>query len=360
MDERAWLARYLAFGVMLVGGLEWLLGRVVSRLAAAPPIEGVARTIIEFLGRTGFFLLSTAFLLAVGLVVVSALGLGERASRPRRLDDMALSIFLCVFAAFALAQTLLSFLSAGGTQSWLTTSFNVLSAGTLWWLTIRFVVTEASITSRVAVVMVALAYTGWFWSSFFSTTASGSVLGSAVDSLHIGEAAAVLSPILFFCAIALPNGGWGNIRRWIFPMVVGVLFSAGNIADIVFDQGFSGVFSIWSVGFTLFLPFPLYAVSLMLYLYTVLTCFDKKKRIWTRYGGPNIGMGMLLLFFAGFYLQLTYQHVLAILAMMLLTRVARPLDLARTVRRHVSVDLAPGAKEIDATTSVEPNNPTTI
>ncbi|MEO5952131.1 MAG: hypothetical protein ABIQ44_06615, partial [Chloroflexia bacterium] len=326
MDERAWLARYLALGVMLVGGLEWLLGRVVSRLAAAPPIEGVARTIIEALGRTGFFLLSTAFLLAVALLVISALHLGERASNRHRIDDMGLAIFLCVFAIFSLSQTLLSFMSNEGTQEWLTVTFNVLSAATLWWLTIRFVLTESSVVARIAVVLVTLAYTGWYASGFFASTGDGSFLGSPVDSLHVGELAAVLAPIGFFVAIALPNQRWTSIKRWIAPVLVALAFSAGNIADIIFDQGFSGVFSIWSVGFTLYLPFPIYAISLALYLYTVLTCFSKTKGTWSQYGGPNVGMGMLLLFFAGFYLQLTYQHVLAVMAVKLLTRIARPLD----------------------------------
>ena len=54
------------------------------------------------------------------------------------------------------------------------------------------------------------------------------------------------------------------------------LFAAGNIADIIANQGFTGVFAIWSVGFTLWLPWPLYGVSLALYLYTMLTCFSTR------------------------------------------------------------------------------------
>ncbi len=335
MDERAWLARYLAFGVMLVGGLEWLLGRVVSRLAAAPPIEGFARTVIEAFGRTGFFLLSTAFLLAVALLVISALRLGERALHFRRTIDISLAIVVCIFGVFALAQTLLAFLSTSGTQAWLTVTFNILSAGIVWWLAIRFVLTEDSLVARTAVSMVALAYTGWYWSSLFSGAESGSRMGSPIDALHLGELAAVLAPLFFFVAVALPDRRWASVNRWIVPVLVGLIFSAGNIADIIFAQGFSGVFSIWSVGFTLYLPFPLYAVSLTLYVYTVLTCFARSKRLWSRYGGPNVGMGLLLLFFAGFYLQLTYQHVLAVIALALLTRVARPLDRERVIRHKL-------------------------
>jgi hypothetical protein len=36
-------------------------------------------------------------------------------------------------------------------------------------------------------------------------------------------------------------------------------------------------------------------------------------------------MGVLLLLYAGFYLQLTYQHLLALLALLLITGLANPL-----------------------------------
>ena len=43
------------------------------------------------------------------------------------------------------------------------------------------------------------------------------------------------------------------------------------------------------------------------------------------YTCPDVGMALLLLLYAGFYLQLTYQHLLAVLAVLLLGRIARPL-----------------------------------
>ncbi len=340
MDERAWLARFLAIGVMLVGGLEWLLGRVVSRLAAAPPIEGIARTIIETLGRIGFFLLSTAFLLAVALLVISALQFGERAYHWRRVSDLALAIYLSVFAIFALAYTLLTLLVLSGDQDWLNVTFNLFSAIAIWWLAIRFIVRPVSWAARASVLLLALAYTGWYWAILLSirgVPGTGTLLDNPVDALQFGELAAVLVPIALFLAIALPGTGWRSTRRWIAPLTVALLFSAGNIADIIANQGFTGVFSIWSVGFTLYLPWPLYAISLALYLYTLLTCFARSANGHFPFGDANVGLGMLLLPFAGYYLQLTYQHLLALLAMLLFTRIARPLSVAHHPRRKVEL-----------------------
>jgi hypothetical protein len=337
MDERAWLARYLALAVMLVGGLEWLLGRVVSRLAAAPPIEGMPRTIIETLGRFGFFLLSTAFLLAVSLLFLSALQFGERAYSQRRAADMALAFYLCIFGVFALSHTLLALMSPSGEQAWLNVTFNMLSALGIWWLAFRFAIGEAPWAARGAVLLVALAYTGWYWAVLFTikgVPGNAFFLDRPADALRLGELAAVLVPVAFFLAVAVPQARWHNWKRWIAPVVVGLLFSAGNIADIIADQGFTGVFSIWSVGFTLYLPWPLYALSLVLYLYTVLTCFSKGQQP-SRYGDANVGMGLLLLPFAGYYLQLTYQHLLALLALLLLTGIARPLSMSRVSRREL-------------------------
>lgn len=359
MDERAWLARYLALAVIVFGGLEWLLGRVVSRLAAAPPISGVGRTIIEILGRTGFFLLSTAFLLALALMLVSAMRFGDVAYRKRYGPDAALSFYLAVFGIVCLANTVLALLSYSQ-ESWLTPAFNVLSALAIWWLALRFMLRPRSWPARLGVLLVALAYSGWFWSIVFPQYAT-------TEALQFGELLAVLAPIAFFAAIVLPGGLWRRPARWIAPLIVGVLFAAGNTADIIFDQGFTGVFSIWSVGFTLYLPWPLYALSMILFLYTVLTCFARRKRrtkgevvrgadaqsdapneVITqdnpgfrpedpkreqrerRYGDASVGMGLLMLPFAGYYLQLTYQHLLAVLALMLITRVARPFAVPRT------------------------------
>jgi hypothetical protein len=52
VDERALLARYAAIALIPIASVEWLLGRAVSRMAAAPTLEGLPRTIIETLGAS--------------------------------------------------------------------------------------------------------------------------------------------------------------------------------------------------------------------------------------------------------------------------------------------------------------------
>src|SRR5438067_10956890 len=96
MDERSLLTRYAVVALGVVGGLEWLLNRTVSRVAAAPPLEGTPRDIVEALGRVGYFLVSPAFLLAALLGWLAVAALARRAIRDGRAGRQALSFLLAI------------------------------------------------------------------------------------------------------------------------------------------------------------------------------------------------------------------------------------------------------------------------
>jgi hypothetical protein len=144
------------------------------------------------------------------------------------------------------------------------------------------------------------------------------LLGAPILFLNLGEIAAVMAPVAFFSGVALPYGHWRHLTRWILPAVLVVVFSAGNIADAVLNQGFMGVFAIWSLGMNLFLPWPLYAISGALFVYAVLTCFVARGRR-SREANPGTGLGLLLLVYAGYALQLPFQFIMAVLSIALLS-----------------------------------------
>jgi len=306
------LARYVATALLPIAGVEWLLGRTVSRMAAAPTLEGLPRTIVEVLGRTGIFVLSTSFLLAASLVCLSALSFGALANQERRPLMLALAYFLPLFTAFAIAHSFLE------TQVWVNVVFNILALMAMWWVALSFVMNrEVTVEARIAVLLVALAWSGWYYYVL------GALLEGAVFLLNLGEMIAVAAVFALFAAIAVPGGEWRHLRRWVAPALLTVLFSIGNIADMIADQGFMGVFTTWSVGFNLFLPWPLYAVANALFTYSVLTCFSKREGK-SAFANANTGLGLLLIVFAGYNLQLPYQHLLAVLSLMLLSGLARP------------------------------------
>ena len=360
MSERAWLIRYIAWALVPVAGAEWLLGRTVSRLAAAPPLEGTPRAVVEMLGRIGISLLSPAFILALALFFLSLVEAGDRLRRTLRYNrtDLALIYYLFVYGAFLLAHAALSVLVEAAVQSWLVVTINLLSFISIWWLALRFSVRSGaraeqsthSAGARLGVLLIAVAYTGWLYyvaQQEMPVLAAGAP-GAGLIVRDAGELAAVTVPFALFAAVAVPMGQWRVPKRWILPVVLVVLFAAANIADIVADQGFTGVFTSWSVGLTLYLPWPLYAASLALFTYSVLTCFARTPRERrAEWANPDTGVAMLLLLFAGYYLQLTYQHLLAVLSLMLFTEVARPLLTygARPVRGAGVAGVSSGGSE---------------
>ena len=70
---------------------------------------------------------------------------------------------------------------------------------------------------------------------------------------------------------------------------------------------------------------PIYSVSLALFAYSILTSFSSDTAK-PAYANPNTGVGLLLLLFAGYSLQIPYQHLLAVLSLSLLAGLFKPFD----------------------------------
>jgi hypothetical protein len=320
VGAKEWLARYATVALLALGGLEWLLGRTVSRLASAPMLTGRPRDIIEGVGRIGYFLVSPTIILAVLVALLAAFMAGRDALVERRPARFALACYLALFAVVVTGHTFLE------TQRWLNISFNILSGIAVWWLTVVFLLDgKWPRAARVGVLLAAVAYTGWFIFVLQELSvpagAGGGQSGLALAALNVGELAAIAAPFAFFGAVAGENNEWRHARRWIVPVVVGLVFSAGNVADMVFNMGFTGVFTTWSLGLNLVWPWPLYAAALAVYIYAVITAFASRG---AGYACANVGAGLLLLLFAGYNLQIPYQHLLAVISLALLTGFFQP------------------------------------
>jgi hypothetical protein len=192
---------------------------------------------------------------------------------------------------------------------------------------------------RVGVVLVALGSSGWLYyvvqQDLVNTGVS--LLGAPLLFLNLGEIAAVFAPVAFFWAVAVPQGQWRNAARWVLPIILVGIFSAGNVADALLNQGFMGVFAIWSLGMNLFLPWPLYAISGALFAYAVLTCLTGRGRR-SREANSSTGLGLLLLVYAGYALQLPFQYVMAVFSIALLSGLVR-VPVRRAVRRSADAQL---------------------
>jgi hypothetical protein len=319
METIRLLARYGAIVLAIIGGLEWLLGRTVSRLAAAPNLEGTPRAVVEGIGKLGIDLLAPSFLLALVLLFLSAITHGAQAIKDRDIPALAAALVVCIFGSVAAAASFIE------SAAWLSITFNAVSLLSMLVLVIVYIWRSRNRTLfKLGVVLSVLGYLGWY--SFVlrgELPDRGQVSGLGLFILDAGEMLLVTVPLVLFWALCIPNRQWRHPARWILPVVAMLVFATANVVDMISDQGFTGVFSLWSVGYTLFLPWPLYALALGAFLYAVLTCFASggEKALEAN---PNTGLALLLFLFAGYNLQLTYQHLLAVLALVLLTGMGKP------------------------------------
>jgi hypothetical protein len=326
MAERDWLARYATIALLVVGGLEWLLGRTVSRLAANPVLTGTPRSIVEVLGSLGYFVVSSAFIVAVVVTLLGAMLAGSRALIDHRTNRLALACYLALFAVVVATHTLLTTLHLIAGQPWLSVGFNLLAAIAVWWLALTFTFNATRDPAmRVGIILAAVAYSAWYFyvvrELSAPTSPSDPQSGFTLDVLNAGELAVIAAPFAFFWAVVVANGEWRHRRRWIAPIAIALLFAAGNLADMVFNMGFTGVFATWSLGLNLVWPWPLYAVALALYVYAIITAFSSRG---AGYANANTGAGLILLLFAGSNLQLTYQYLVVVTSLALLTGFFRP------------------------------------
>ena len=368
MDTRLGLLRYGVATLVWLAGIEWLLGRAVSRLAASPALDGTPRTIIEFMGGVGLFLLAPATLLAVclALLAISADGAGALVSA----DSMRLAraIYLGLFVVLSGALIVIP------KTSWLSITHTLMALVAFWWVALsppdnRYASVDAERVRSsngaqrdrlgVAISLVAAAYSGYLL--YILMEGLGQVGPTLVVSpiviRDLGEALLVAVPFASFSLLSVPLRQWAKPRRWILPLGLALLFSTASLVDMLANQGFTGVFAIWSMGLSFYLPWPLYAISIALYAYSILTCFSTD-RTKSALANSDRAAGFLLLIFASYELQFPYQYILALLSLMLLSGMVAPSSAGVTQRGSVQASVTL-QRDVDAHAQGHPPGVTT-
>ena len=118
---------------------------------------------------------------------------------------------------------------------------------------------------------------------------------------NLGELFAVISPI----ALWLAYGRNTSRRVWVVAAIPALVFGVMRFAN----PAMTGIIAIWSVGLTLYLPWPLYVVGLWLAAITALAALRRNERI---------GWAILLLVAGGYTPQLTTHAFLGLIALWLL------------------------------------------
>lgn len=285
---------YVAFG-------ELVLNRVLSRATIFIPKGPIAEVILSAFAFVGFFLLAFAVLLTlVWLFAFAAQSVDTKRTEWRERLLALLLLFFLVLGTVAVlgGSPLVTLVFAATFVVILTLLLADLLRGPLFWKAFVLAVGGAYILHTLAIGVSSAAS---LWPTMMS--------GGSIDGLQRGGEVMVLAvaPLLFVAVARAQPGRWSmSLRTAIVAAVPAAVFAF--LASL--NLAILASISLWSLGFSLFLPYPLYAAGLWLFGVATLSVRGRGERMrW---------IGLLLLFAAGYNLNLSYLFFLAVLALILL------------------------------------------
>ncbi|MDP2950486.1 MAG: hypothetical protein Q8P22_13245 [Chloroflexota bacterium] len=305
------LLRPILAALVAAGLTELLLLRMLSRVGVHIPKEGLVLEGYSLLTSLGSF----AFNVATVLAPLSLVALTYLLTRSARVGPAALGIATLSGLLALLFWSLVLPLVGTGPEA--NIAFGMTSAGLLVLLAAPYWTNgEVALARRIAVGLMVAAF---LCSAYYTLSNTAYHLlgwtGSppyGLPILGLGEALVVATGFAVFWAW----GSWRWLKEWrahkmllALPSIVAILLLGSYLAN----GSTSAILALWTTGLTLYLPLPLYLASFWLYLVTVSGCLGGGQRTYE-------GWALLLLLVAGYNLELTYQHLLAVVAVLVLTR----------------------------------------
>src|SRR3990170_6138873 len=283
MPRTPHLIRWLALAALA----EWLIGRSLTRAAIYIPKSAPVLAAFRGLTLVGQMALSLASLLALVALVAIAF-------RGRR--NLALSILLSSLVAASLVSVVVPL---GGWGALLYHAATLIVVGLL----VKVHLDRAAVRrEKWAVGVTALAMVAAHL--YLLLPPAGEVLGLARPSslaipfFAIGELLFVLTPLALWWAYGR------SAPRWAWA--VAGLVAAGFAGMRLSQPSMVGILAMWSSGLSLYLPWPLYALSLAFAVVTVVAGMRARH---------PVGWTMILLAAAGLAPQLTTQSYYGLIAL---------------------------------------------
>lgn len=236
------LFRWLTFAAVI----DWLIGRTVTRSAMFMPKSPLMIAVYQALGAIGQVALTLTSLLAIIAVIWIAW-------RERRHGLWPLLLIARV--ALSLGSM---FVAPTG---WLRVIDHALSLIIVSALLARLWRTTAALIDKVMWSLPGLALFCGVLCQFLPALAEALNLSAtptwASAIFNLGELLIVLSPI----GLAWINRVHLNRKACALAIIPALLFTLAHFAN----PAMTGIIAIWSMGLTLYLPWPLYAISLWLF-----------------------------------------------------------------------------------------------
>lgn len=297
--------RFIVKGLLVAGIIEFSLIRTFSRMGILLPPREPVMSIFNTMMFVGSVALNFASLLVIMVLLWASYFLLNYRSKADRIAGSLLVIVVPLSLLF-LAVTpsvLVSIL------------YNILSLFLVTILGVSLISEGGSIERWLGVAITLSFVTTYLFKilPLFDQLLGLSLNVAGVGILNLGEALAVVAtPFVFLLTCRYRRGSGkallrGNLRAVIVSTTMAGLFGSFYLAT----PWITSILAVWTLGFTMYLPFPFYIIAIWLFLYSLFSLPAEKR---------GLAYGMVLILLAGHLIQLTYLNLLAILGMLLLTR----------------------------------------
>jgi hypothetical protein len=283
----------------LVAIVEWFIARTVTRSAIFMPKSPSVLVIYQGMTTLAQVLATLAALLALGglLWIAWQVGQAQRRVPMWRTTQGWLALMLLSLVSLSLVFIVVP------ASGWWTVTYQLLVLATIAFMAclmraarlpqkLAWFCVASAVAMGVLYQLLTAISAAWQWSQ--TPLWNGTMF-------NLGELVVVVSGIVLWWAY----GREASWRVWLVAALPALAFTLFYVVN----AELSGVMAIWSTGLTLYLPWPLYALSVWLMGVTFLASLRRAE---------NISWAVLLLIACGYAPQLSAQLFLGLMALWLL------------------------------------------
>lgn len=341
LPSLASVAPYVLWPLLIAGLGELILFRTLSRVGVHIPKEGVVLGAFNALTEGGSYAFNVASVATlVALLVLSAAVLkGQFGRRPLATAAAPALIGL------AAASVLLSLIQEGPAARLV---FGLVALAVMLALAGQALIDRRQKPMRSIVVFtIVLTYLSAQYHVLaldaYQALGVRSSPPAGIATLEVAEALVVLNAFLVFwvwSGIPLRAASGPSIYQLVTVGTLIALFLGSYYGRP--DSSTASILSLWSLGLTLYLPVPIYALALGLYGAAIVRCAHRA------HGDEAATLDVIalgLLPVAGLTLELTYQYLIALTALLLLTLANAEADSRTRNASQLAIELRGGLPE---------------
>jgi hypothetical protein len=325
------LFEYTLKALVVAGLCELILYRLVSRLGMHLSKVAKEYIVVEYFLRgvssLGFALLNvSAILVFLALFTFMFTKMYQR--RPLSLDSLV-NVLVSLLVGLTVTYLLFPPVVLGAI------AYSVLTVLAIWAIIVQYYMSHPLWTSRAMILCYGCGISGWLYYHITTTTYGWLTLTTTPplvnEANRVGEALMVLAAVLVLVAYGGVTFHTKNRRQQrrlvMYGTMSGLVFLGLLFMDSLLElinpetagavrQGSQGIGWIFQMGmgYTFYLPFALYMAGLLCWAYAV------SRQITM---GRRAGYGLILMFIAGYALQLSHLTLFVVLGLLVVTNDGR-------------------------------------